>query len=95
MITDTISDLHQRGFTSYFILLGNQLFCAKTQRFISSTDFEILEVHSFDDSYSDREQTFVYAIECFAKTIKGVLFHNDDTHYKKEILAKKLRKFWK
>ncbi len=95
MIKDTITDLHHRGFTSNFTLLGNQLFCAQTQSFFSSHEFDIIEVHSFDDDDSYKKQTFVYAIECFANTIKGVLFETPGEYMKQDIVFKKLRKFWK
>jgi hypothetical protein len=95
VITDTLTDLHNRGFTSDFILLGDRLLCTQTQCFFSSNEFDIIEVHSFEDDYSDKHQTVVYAIECLANTIKGILFQNPNPFNKQNIVLTKLRKFWK
>jgi hypothetical protein len=95
MITDAIADLHRRGFTSNFTLLGNRLFCSQTQCFFNGNQFDILEVHSFEDDYLNSGQTIVYAVECVSDAIKGILFQNCNTRTSQEILSKKLRKFWK
>ena len=95
MINDAIADLHQRGFTSNFTLLGNRLFCSQTQRFFNGNQFDIIEVHSFEDGYLNSGQTIVYAIECLSNAIKGILFESCNTHISQEILSKKLRKFWR
>lgn len=95
MINDTIADLHQRGFTSNFTLLGNRLFCSQTQSFFNGNQFDIIEVHSFEDGYLNSEETIVYAIECISNAIKRILFENRGTDISQEILSKKLRKFWK
>ena len=92
---DTIADLHLRGFTSSFTLIGNRLFCSQTQCFFKGDQFDIMEIHRFEEGYLDNEQTIVYAIECFSKKIKGVLFENADSQISKETLKKKLSKFWK
>ncbi len=92
MILDTIVDLQNRGFNADFSLLGKQLFCAQTKSFFNSDQFEIIEIYGFDDEYPDREQTTVYAIECFTNNIKGILFQ---THNDCSVLLLKLRKFWK
>jgi hypothetical protein len=95
MIEDTIADLHRRGFTSNFMLLGNRLFCAQTKCFFSGNQFDILEVHSFEEGCLNNEQTLVYAIECVSSAIKGILFENLNSRISREMLSKKLRKFWK
>ncbi|HEX5555926.1 MAG TPA: hypothetical protein VFX43_21965 [Chitinophagaceae bacterium] len=94
-VKDTIADLHRRGFISDFVLLDNSLFCAQTRHFFNTDEFNILEVHSFGDDYSDKMPTVVYAIECRSNTIKGILFQNPDYSYKQAIFSKKLRQFWK
>ena len=92
MILDTIIDLQSRGFTSDFSLLGQRLFCSQTKCFFSSDQFEVIEIYGFDDAYPDKEQTTVYAIECFTNSIKGILFQS---HNERDVLLLKLRKFWK
>jgi len=95
MIEDVISDLHRRGFTSNFTLLGDRLFCPQTQSFFNGNQFEIIEVHSFDEDYMSNGQTIVYAVECISNAIRGILFQNPDFSISREMLSKKLRKFWK
>lgn len=95
MITDTISDLHQRGFTSDFIVLGNRLFCAQKQCFFNDNDFDILEVHSFDGDYSQKGEIVVLAIECFENEVKGILCQNQLPFYQQDVVFEKLGKFWK
>ncbi len=91
MILDTIIDLQNRGFNADFSLLGNQLFCPQTKRFFNSDQFDVIEIYGFDDAYSEKEQTTVYAIECFTDSIKGILFQTCNKH---DVLLPKLRKFW-
>jgi hypothetical protein len=95
MMEEAIADLHRRGFTSSFTLLGNRLFCAQTQSFFNGNQFDIVEVHSFEEDYQDSGQTIIYAIECISNAIKGILFQNPDIRISQEILSKKLQKFWK
>jgi hypothetical protein len=95
MIENAIADLHRRGFTSSFTLLGKRLFCAQTQSFFNGNQFDIVEVHSFEEDYPDSGQTIVYAIECISNAIKGILFQSPDVRNSQEILSKKLQKFWK
>ena len=95
MMEEAIADLHRRGFTSSFTLLGNRLFCAQTQSFFNGNQFNIVEVHSFEEDFLGRGQTIVYAVECISNAIKGILFQNPDIRISQEILSKKLQKFWK
>lgn len=94
MITDTIVDLHQRGFTSDFILIDNRLFCKQMLRFFEGNEFEISEVHSFDSGYAGNEQIVVYAIECLNKA-RGTLFQYPGCFSREKIIFTKLRKFWR
>ncbi len=93
MILDTIIDLQSRGFNADFSLLGNQLFCAQTKSFFDGDQFDVIEVYSFDNEISSKEEATVYAIECFTNTIKGILCQDNSNH--QPLLATKLRKFWK
>lgn len=54
-----------------------------------------MQVHSFENEYSDKEPVVIYAIECSANTIKGILFKNPGPFDRQEIVFTKLRKFWK
>jgi hypothetical protein len=92
MILDTISDLQNRGFTSDFSLLGNRLFCSQTKCFFNSDQFDVIEIYGFDNEHSEKGETVVYAIECFANSIKGILLR---TNNKYDVLLPKLHKFWK
>ena len=93
MITNTIVDLLQRGFTSDFILIDNRLFCKQTLSFFNGNEFDICEVHSFEKEYPGNDQIVVYAIECSANTVKGVLFQIPGSIAREEIIFTKLRKF--
>lgn len=94
MIVDTITDLQSRGFTSNFCLLGNRLFCIQTNSFFSSNQFDVLEIHSFDNEPLNKSQTIIYAIECITNRIKGLLLENLKPQEATGALTEKLRKFW-
>ena len=93
MILDTIIDLQDRGFTCHFALLGDELFCAQTNCFFNGYQFDVLEIYSFENERSYKDETLIYAIECYENTIKGILFENIGAA--QNVLSVKLRKFWK
>ena len=93
MITNTIADLLQRGFTADFILIDSRLFCKQTLCFFNANEFDIREVHSFENEHPGNDQIVVYAIECLANTVKGVLFQNPGAINREEVILTKLRKF--
>ena len=46
-IVDAIVDLQTRGYSSDFIVMDNQLFCAQQKIFLRHDEFDINEVYSF------------------------------------------------
>ena len=95
-IVDAIAALHKNGFTSDFYILNNKLFCPHSKSFFKAEDFAILEIYAFDAECCLLQENMIYAIECFAERMKGILFQtcgheNDNSH---NLLNKKIRKFW-
>ena len=71
-IVDTIVDLQTRGYSSDFIVMDNQLFCAQQKIFLRHDEFDINEVYSFKPSQT-REETVLYGITSEQHAIKGIL----------------------
>ena len=55
-IVDAIVDLQTRGYSSDFIVMDNQLFCAQQKIFLRHDEFDINEVYSFQPSQSRQER---------------------------------------
>ena len=93
MILDTICDLQRRGFTSDFSVLDGRLFCSQQQSFIENEQYDILEVHSFDNETSENGETILYGIEWFSSAVRGILLiSKPDIN---NVPACKLKRFWK
>ena len=95
-IVDAIAAVHENGFTLDFYILNNKLFCPQSKSFFKAEDFAILEIYAFDAECGLSQENMIYAIECFAERMKGILLQtcgreNDNSH---NLLNKKIRKFW-
>jgi len=96
-IIDAISDLHERGYSADFNLLGNRLFCSQTKFFLSADEFDVLEMYSFDEETGTEGETIVYGIESSGKEVRGILFQASipGRGTIQGILLSKISKFWK
>lgn len=69
-VTDAVSGLKQRGFTTDFNLKDNCLVCHEDK--FNIEDFEIVETYRFEGPSDPADEAVVYAIE--SKTgLKGIL----------------------
>ncbi|HEY4286695.1 MAG TPA: hypothetical protein VGN00_06305 [Puia sp.] len=94
-IVDAIVDLQTRGYSSDFIVMDNQLFCAQQKIFLHHDEFDINEVYSFQPSQS-REETVLYGITSEQHAIKGILLTQPSANKSgvPPVLFKKMGKFW-
>src|ERR1700759_1761561 len=94
-ILEAITDLHQRGYSADFNLLGNRLFCSQTKSYLHLNEFDVLEVYRFEDGLRPRGETIVYGIE--GLHIKGILFQTSLAlgTIGHEVLMRKIKKFWR
>ena len=93
-IVDTIVDLQTRGYSSDFIVMDNQLFCAQQKIFLRHDEFDINEVYSFKPSQT-RQGTVLYGIISEQHAIKGILLTQPSTNKSAvpPVLFKKMGKF--
>jgi hypothetical protein len=74
--SEAVIDLHERGFTEDFQLLGNSILWIQGQIFIRQKDFSIAECHSFIDSLG--KETIIFGITANGFFANGILIN----HYK-------------
>ena len=93
-VVDKIADLQKRGFSSDFVVMDNQLFCAQQKIFLGNDEFDINEVYSFPHTNS-RHETILLGITSEQHALKGILLtqpaHNPSVP---NVLFKKMGKFW-
>ena len=91
--TDVISDLHERGFTYDFQLVGNDLLWVQEKLFIRAGEFSILEYFKISDSSNKQDEIIIFGIIALYHNIKGILLD----HYKSysdvtpPVIVKKLK----
>jgi len=73
---EVVIDLHERGFTEDFQLIGTNLLWVQRKIFLRQKDFSILEYHSFIDSFG--KETFIFGIIANGLFANGILIN----HYK-------------
>lgn len=93
MILGTISELQTRGFTHDFTWLEGKLFCSQLKCFLTNEDFEVIEMHSFDNTIRTSRDTVLYAIESSVGCVKGILL--ESLSGKENVLGCKLKRFWR
>jgi hypothetical protein len=94
-VVDKIADLQQRGFSSDFVVMDNQLFCTQQKIFLRNDEFDINEVHSFPHTNS-RHETILFGITSERHAIKGILLTQPAPQNPAvpNVLFKKMGKFW-
>jgi hypothetical protein len=70
---DAVSELHKRGFTDDFQLLGNVLLWVQGKVLIKSGEFAILECHTVCGTKKRRKGFNVYGIVAPFHNSKGIL----------------------
>src|SRR5215510_1938773 len=90
--SDAVYDLHQRGFTNDFQLVGNDLLWVQEGMFVRAGEFAILEYHKIVLPKDNMNKEIVFGIAAPYHNIKGILLN----HYKSytdstpPVLVKKL-----
>jgi hypothetical protein len=90
---DAIADLHEKGFTNDFQLVGNDLLWVQEHIFLRVGEFFILEYHKITDPGDKMSELVVFGIIAPYHDIKGILLN----HYKSytsttpPVLVKKLK----
>jgi hypothetical protein len=77
---DAVNDLHKKGFTNDFQLIGNDLLWVQGKSFIRAGEFAILEYHTIIETKqkSDEHELIIFGIVAPMHHIKGILIN----HYK-------------
>src|SRR5689334_5829681 len=77
---DAVSELHKKGFTDDFQLLGNVLLWVQGKIFIKSGEFVILECHTICGTKKRRKEFNVYGIVAPFHNSKGILISHTTRH---------------
>ena len=91
-ITDAVFDLHKKGFTNDFQLIGNDLLWIQEDLFVRAGEFAILEYHKIPPSKNQVHESVVFGITAPHHNIKGILLnhYHSYTDNTPPILVKKL-----
>ena len=90
---DAVADLHEKGFTNDFQLVGNDLLWVQEHIFLRAGEFSILEYHRITDLGDKMNELVIFGIIAPHHNIKGILLN----HYKSytpttpPVLVKKLK----
>ena len=90
--SEAVIDLHERGFTEDFQLLGNNLLWIQRKIFLRQKDFSIVECHSFIDSSG--KESIIFGITANGFYASGILINHYRTYTDKTpaIIHTKLKK---
>jgi hypothetical protein len=72
-VTEALSDLKLRGFTTDFNLAFDSIKCSATDVCLSPADFEIIEHYRFEGPSDPADEAVVYAIHSKDDKMKGTL----------------------
>lgn len=72
-ILEALNDLQHQGYTYDFNLRQDCIYCQQEDTSILPNEFEITEVHRFEDMSDPSENAVVYAIDSPMHEIKGTL----------------------
>lgn len=77
-LVSTIIDLHEKGYTDDFMLVGKRLLWMQEKIYISASDFSILECFRFDNPDQPNKVLFISGVIAAAENVRGILmFHHD------------------
>lgn len=71
-VTEALSDLRSRGFTTDFNLAFNAIKCSSTGKCLSPAEFEIVEHYRFEGESNPSDEEVVYAVASKDGSMKGV-----------------------
>jgi hypothetical protein len=74
--SEAVIDLHERGFTKDFQLLGNNLLWIQGKIFLRQKDFFIVECHHFLEAVG--KETIIFGVTAKSSLVSGILIK----HYK-------------
>jgi hypothetical protein len=70
---DVIIDLHERGFTHDFALLGNKIWWIQENCFLPLADLTILECHDIAGHWEDNQPSYIFGLVVNCYDVKGIL----------------------
>ena len=80
---EAVSDLHKKGYTNDFQLIGNDLLWIQEKIFIRVGEFSIAEYHKIVDLYKQIDQVVIYGVYAAWHNVKGILV----CHYKNYVYS--------
>lgn len=72
-LSEAVNDLTQRGYTRNFNIKQNCIECGQTNIQLHPEEFEIDEVHRFQDMSDVDNESILYAISAIHHNVKGLL----------------------
>jgi hypothetical protein len=89
---EAVIDLHERGFTEDFQLVGTNFLWVQRKIFLRQSDFSITECHSFIDSFG--KGTIILGIIANGLFASGILINHykNNTDKTPAIIHRKLKK---
>ncbi|CAN5366122.1 hypothetical protein BH11BAC3_BH11BAC3_35440 [soil metagenome] len=90
--SEAVIDLHERGFTEDFQLIGTNLLWIQRKIFLREKDFSIVEYHSFIDSFG--KETIIFGVFAKGYFASGILINHYKSYTDKTpaIIQSKLKK---
>ncbi len=89
---EAICDLHEKGYTCDFQLVGNDLFWIQEKIFVRAGDFSILHCHRFPQTNPNEPDTVIFGIAAHGHNVKGILLNHYTSYTDKTppVIKKKL-----
>lgn len=90
--SEAVIDLHERGFTEDFQLIGTNLLWIQRKIFLRKKDFSIVEYHSFIDPFG--KETIIFGVIANGFFASGILIDHYKSYTDKTpaIIQSKLKK---
>jgi hypothetical protein len=77
---EAIIDMNERGYTSDFKLVGNDLFWVQGKFFIRAGDFSVTEYYHFSDPSGRTHGPAVFGVMAFHHNLRGILLNDYSKH---------------
>jgi hypothetical protein len=89
---EAIIDMNERGYTSDFQLVDNDLFWVQGKYFMRAGDFSVTEYYHFSDSSKRTRGLVVFGVIAFHHNLRGILINDYSKHSKlaAPVLLKKM-----
>ncbi len=91
-----VADLHQKGYTHDFQLLGNDLFWVQQKKIIPAGDFSVLECHRFCGNSTGETEMIIIGVLAIYHNVKGILINHYTTYTKDTppVIARKIKEMF-